>query len=281
MKFAIGFIGATFLISGSIWAQNIVGRGAPAKVLFSEDFESGKIDPTLWEQRVTGAVELKVVQDPSAHGKYALLVHYPADAPRVPQGAPNAGPILGFLVAKNIPETARTHLFGRAYMKISELPPAHTQIVFADIAGFPSSKYQDIGLNMPRPGNPGDSPKPLWLVNYQQMLAATRQEGRGEESWRGDADPYGKVILVEWEFNDNPTTTKLWIDGQLINLSQKDQNGDMAQYHWPAGSETNKNLVGGYQEIGFGARAWGQVTKSFDILIDDIAIDTKRIGPAK
>ena len=80
MKFIIGFIGATFLISGSIWAQNIVGRGAPAKVLFSEDFESGKIDPTLWEKRVTGAVELKVVQDPSAHGKYALLVHYPADA---------------------------------------------------------------------------------------------------------------------------------------------------------------------------------------------------------
>ena len=57
---------------------------APAKLPFSEDFESGKIDPNVWERRVTGAVELKVVQDPSAHGKYALLVHYPADAPRSP-----------------------------------------------------------------------------------------------------------------------------------------------------------------------------------------------------
>jgi len=55
----------------------------------------------------------------------------------------------------------------------------------------------------------------------------------------------------------------------------------VAQYHWPAGSEINKNLVGGYPEIGFGARAWGQITKALDILIDDIAIDTKRIGPAK
>jgi hypothetical protein len=121
----------------------------------------------------------------------------------------------------------------------------------------------------------------LWLVNYQQMAAATRQEGRGEESWHGDADPYNKVMLVEWEFNDNPTTTKLWIDGQLINLSEKDQKGDMAQYRWPADSETNKNLVGGYRQIGFGARPWGQVTKAFDVLLDDIAIDTKRIGPVK
>jgi hypothetical protein len=39
--------------------------------------------------------------------------------------------------------------------------------------------------------------------------------------------------------------------------------------------------VGGYQEVGFGARPWGQIAKDFDILLDDLVIDTKRIGPAK
>jgi hypothetical protein len=259
----------------------VLTLGAQTKPLITENFESGKIDPNIWEQRITGTVEIKVVQDPTAHGKYALQVHYPADAGRVPQGAPNAGPALGFLVAKSIPEAARTHLFGRAYIKVTELPPAHTQIVFADTSGFPASKYQEIGLAIPQLANPGNASKPMWVVNYQQMVAKTRQEGRGEDVWRGEADPYDKWMLVEWEFSDDPSYTKLWVDGQVVNMSQKDQKGDRAQFHWPAGSEVNKKLVGGYQEVGFGARPWGPVTKEFDILLDDIVIDTRRIGPAK
>ena len=266
-------------VSGAVAC--VLTLGSQTKPLVSENFESGKIDPNVWEQRVTGTVELKVVQDPTAHGKYALQVHYPADAGRQPHGAPNAGPAYGYLVAKNIPEAARTHLFGRAYLKVSELPPAHTQIFFADLSGFPASKYQEIGLNFPRPANAGDVPKPLWLVNYQNMVAATREEGRGEDVWRGEADPYNKWMLVEWEFSDNPTSTRLWIDGQPVIVSQKDQKGDVAQFRWPAGSETTKNLVGGYQEVGFGARPWGQIAKDFDILLDDLVVDTKRIGPAK
>ena len=262
-------------------AAFVLTLGAQTKPLISETFESGKIDPNVWEQRIVGAVEIKVVAEPTAHGKYALQVHYPADAPRIPQGAPNAGPAYGYLVAKNLPEVARTHFFGRAYLKVTELPPAHTQIFFADGAGFPVSKYQEIGLNIPRAANPGDAAKPMWLANYQEMVAKTRQEGRGEDVWRGDADPYNKWMLVEWEFSDNPSFTKLWIDGQPVTMSQKDQKGDAAQFHWPAGSETNQNLVGGYQEAGFGARPWGQVSKDFDILLDDLVIDTKRIGPAK
>jgi hypothetical protein len=64
-------------------------------------------------------------------------------------------------------------------------------------------------------------------------------------------------------------------------MSQKAQKGETAQFHWPADSETNSNLVGGYGEVGFGARPWGQVSKDFDVLFDDIVIDTKRIGPAR
>jgi hypothetical protein len=272
-------IGTALRVYGAVAC--VAALAAQTKPLISENFESGKIDPKVWELRITGTVEIKVVQESSAHGKYALQVHYPVDAVRIPQGAPNAGPAYGYLVAKNIPEAARKHLFGRAYLKVTELPPAHTQIFFADLSGFPVSRYQEIGLNFPRPANPGDIPKPMWLANYQEMVAKTRQEGRGEDVWRGEADPYNKWMLVEWEFSDDPSYTRLWIDGQPVTMSQKDQKGEMAQFHWPAGSETNRNLVGGYQEVGFGARPWGQVAKDFDVLLDDIVIDTKRIGPAK
>ena len=82
----------------------------------------------------------------------------------------------------------------------------------------------------------------MWLANYQQMIAKTRQEGRGEDVWRGEADPYNKWMLVEWEYNDNPSSTRLWIDGKPVIMSQKEQKGETAQFHWPAGSETNSNL---------------------------------------
>jgi hypothetical protein len=210
-----------------------------------------------------------------------LQLHYPADAERLPRGAPNAGPALGYLVAKNIPEAARGHLFGRAYVKVSELPQEHTQMIFAGIPGFPVARYQEIGIYIPKPASPGDPPKPQWLTIYQQNLAQTRQEGRGEDVWHAEADPFNKWMMIEWEFNDDPTTTRLWIDGQPVTMSQKDKGGETVQFHWPAGSETAHNLVGGYREIGLGARPWGPPTKAFDIFFDDVVVGTTRIGPAK
>jgi hypothetical protein len=272
MKTTIGICG---LVAFSITLA------AQTKPLLSETFESGSIDPAIWEQRVTGTVSISVVEDSTGHGKRVLKVHYPADTPRIQQGAPNAGPAYGYLVAKNLPEAARAHFFGRAYLKVTELPPAHTQIFFADGAGFPVSKYQEIGLYFPPATNAAATAQPMWLVNYQQMIAKTRQEGRGEDVWRGAADPYNKWMLVEWEYNDNPSSTRLWIDGKPVIMSQKEQKGETAQFHWPAGSETSSNLVGGYNEVGFGARPWCAVSKDFDVLFDDIVIDTKRIGPVR
>ena len=42
------------------------------------------------------------------------------------------------------------------------------------------------------------------------------------------------------------------------------------------------DLVKGFSDFAFGFRAWGAAPKEdFDIFYDDIAIDTKRIGPIK
>ncbi len=80
-----------------------------AQTVFTENFESGKIDPNVWEQRVTGTATVGVEATDGAHGQYALHVHYPDMAARS----------YAFVVATHLPDSVRTHYFGRAYMKIT------------------------------------------------------------------------------------------------------------------------------------------------------------------
>src|ERR1035437_3992660 len=78
------------------------------KPLLVEDFESGQIDPGVWEKRITGAVTVQVQDQQTAHGKYALQVHYPDMASQA----------YGFLIASHLPEALKGHVFGRAYVRI-------------------------------------------------------------------------------------------------------------------------------------------------------------------
>jgi hypothetical protein len=65
-------------------------------------------------------------------------------------------------------------------------------------------------------------------------------------------------------------------------VKEGERDVDVFSYQWQRKTPETRNLVGGFREVGFGARSWAPaVTKDFDILYDDIAIDTKRIGPAK
>src|SRR4051812_2815832 len=152
------------------------------KPVLTEDFESGQIDPGKWEIRTLkpdSKVEMKVVEG-GAHGRYSLQVHYPA-------GTERSG--FAYLMAKNLSASVRGHLFGRAYVKIpSTLPLAHTQLIFAGMPGYPRAKYQEIGLNLPaRRAAEGAPPpdaatiQPRWVFIYQQNLAPTAAEGRGED----------------------------------------------------------------------------------------------------
>ena len=91
----------------------------------------------------------------------------------------------------------------------------------------------------------------------------------------------GKWFLLEWEFNDNPTTLTIWVDGQKSPVTESGQQADLSSFKWPRGSDTTANLVGGYEEFGIGARVWGATPQGFDVFYDDLALDTKRIGPVK
>jgi hypothetical protein len=237
--------------------------GAQTKPLFSENFESGKLDPAVWDQRVQGVATLKVQQDQAAHGKYALQIHYPEMATQS----------YAFIVAPHLPDSVKGHFFGRAYVKIDPATPQpHTVLLFGGEAGWPLSKFDEIGVS-----------RNTFQPSYQENKSA-RGQGRGEDVKHAGPVPLGKWFLLEWEMNDNPSTLTIWADGQLSQVVQGEEKTDVSAFQWPKGSGTVSNLVGGFTEFGFGTRVWGgatAVTSAFDVYYDDIAIDTKRIGPVK
>ena len=230
------------------------------KPAITEDFESGKLDPAVWEQKTMGVAEISATQDQAAHGKYALRIHYPEMA----RGS------YAFILNPHLPENLKGHVFGRAYMKISPAAPdSHTVLVLAGASGWPQSKFEEIGIfrNALQP-------------SYQENKSA-RGQGRGEDVRHGDALPLDKRFLLDWEFNDDPTTLTVWVDGEISRVTQGDQKADVSEFKWPNSSENTKGLVGGFEEAGFGARVWGAVPAAFDVYYDDIAIGSARVGAIK
>jgi hypothetical protein len=244
-----------------VLAASAASLPAQNKPVFEESFESGKLDLAVWEPRVSGTATAQVEASDGAHGKYALHIHYPEMAARS----------YAFVVATHLPDSVRTHFFGRAYMKITPgLGTTHDPLIFAGEPGWPISKFDEIGTS-----------RSDWMPSYQENKSAAGQ-GRGEVTYRSDTPPpFDKWFLLEWEFNDDPATIAIWIDGQKLADTMNGEKVDMVKFAWPKGSTTTAGLVGGFREFGFGARVWGAPQQGFDVYYDDIAIGTERIGPAK
>jgi hypothetical protein len=242
------------ILSVSLCAQN--------KPVFSENFESGTVDPAVWEQRKAGTATIAVEETEGAHGKYALHVH-------VPDMAARNG--YAFLVNAHLPDSVRTHFFGRAYMKIVPgLGMTHDPLIFAGEPGWPISKFEEIGTY-----------RATWQPSFQENKSPAGQ-GRGETTYHAEAGPPSdKWFLLEWEFNDNPSSITYWLDGEQVMTLVSGEKADSVKFVWPKGSTNTSGLVGGFQELGVGARVWGSPPKGFDVYYDDIAIGLARLGPVK
>ncbi len=232
---------------------------ARAKPVFTENFESGKIDPAKWDQRVEGTATIAVEKVKGAKGKYALHVHYPDMAARS----------YAFIVATHLPDSVRTHFFGRAYMKVTPtLGMTHNPLLFAGGPGWPLSKFEEIGTY-----------RGTWMPSYQENKSPAGH-GRGEITYHAEqGPPLDRWFLLEWEFNDNPATISFWVDGQPVASMMNGEKAETVKFAWPKGSQNVNDIVGGFVEFGFGARVWGAPPKGFDVYYDNIAIGTKRIGP--
>jgi len=254
-------VNRTILTLAALAAASTPGLFAQGKPVFSETFESGKIDPAVWDSRVTGTATIAVEPADGAHGKYALHVHYPDMAAQS----------YAFVVATHLPDSVLTHFFGRAYMKITPtMGTTHNPLIFAGEPGWQISKFDEIG-----------SSRGKLMPSYQENKSG-RGQGRGEVTFRSDFDwPLDQWFLIEWEFNDKPSTITVWVNGNVVQNTMNGEKVDTVKFEWPKASGTVNDLVGGFKEFGFGARVWGAPPKGFDVFYDDIAISTTRIGPAK
>ena len=119
---------STIMAAAGVLATLPASLPAQSKPVFEESFESGKLDPAVWDQRVTGTATAAVEAVDGAHGKYALHIHYPDMAARS----------YAFVVATHLPDSVKTHFFGRAYVKIAPgLGTTHNPLIFAGEPGWP------------------------------------------------------------------------------------------------------------------------------------------------
>ena len=212
---------------------------------FSEDFESGKIDQAVWTQSVTGDNVIEVQNEKVAHGKFALRVRCPAHANKT----------WAFIMAQHIPETLRQHHYGRAYMFVTPKPPArHTILLMAGTPGFPQNKFLEVATTNGK-----------WQLTYVDL----RPDGDREDYHSGGTVPLGRWFCLEWEFNDRPDHVSVKIDGQPVYDS-----GFVSKRSGATG-----DLVGGFDEFALGFRLWGAAPEAFNVYYDDVALDTKPIGP--
>ncbi|MGA7120478.1 MAG: hypothetical protein WBY94_10295, partial [Polyangiaceae bacterium] len=142
-------------------ASPLLGRDADGSAaqtdcsgLFCEDFESGEIDPTVWDTKTFGGQTVTVQSSTVAHGKYAAQFH--------------ANPNLvsyDFIITKSAPAALSGHFFGRAYFFITPNPPAeHMEFFFAGTAGFPNLKYIEVA-----------SAGTAWQLTYVDLMVASGQ----------------------------------------------------------------------------------------------------------
>ena len=146
------------------------------------------------------------------------------------------------------------------------------------------------------------------MVSYQQNAPLPVFRGETVDKDKGPpAYPVGRWFCLEWEFSDQPDSITVWIDGDKVREAPLDNapivnrqksnpaakgnaaKGDAAPVASPAQATLqtlpvepkNSNLTGGFYDFAFGFRYWGSPKTDYDIYYDDIAIDTKRIGPVK
>ena len=266
----IGFAFALAVVAAPLRAQSPV---------FSEDFESGSLNKAVWKTLEVANATITVQSAQVAHGKSALQIHYP-------KGEKS----FAFIVASHLPDSVRSHFFGRAYVYISpSVPIGHDVLLNAGTAGYPISNFLEVGASRGK----------NIMVSYQQNAADIP---RNETTLPGAVYPLGRWFCLEWEFQDHPDRVTAWIDGEPAAdlkdfvvkpraprpvkadpAAKPDAAPAPAAPAAPAQAVVpGTDLVKGFVDFAFGFHAWGAgAAEDFDIYYDDIAIDTKRIGPVK
>lgn len=154
------------------------------------------------------------------------------------------------LIVMNAPAGVSRHVFGRAWFHVSSpndkpASPAHT--VYFSAGDGPSQKHYELG------GYDAGWQTSYWFPGGESIAA-------------GGSVPVNKSACVEWEFDDAPGgVIRVWVDGS--------QNYEFT-------SAGGGNQFSSFQKLSFGLTFFQKVNTAVDLTLDDLAIDTKKIGCA-
>lgn len=227
------------------------GASAPGACpgLFCEDFERGELDTLVWTRtQLSSGNTAEVATDMVAHGKYAMHFHA------------KAASRYSMILHDGLPAALNKHYFGRLYFYASGFPTesgGHTAYVTSSntLDGFPD---QDHHLEV---ASYYEKSMPTWQMTY----------------WTGDGPEYiasggmiptGKFFCLEWEFNDQPDSIAIWVDGDAKQGAsfKSINNGE-------------SGLLGSMTSLGLGFRTWHPMgAPDIDIYIDDVVLDVQRVG---
>ena len=212
--------------------------------LFCEDFETGRLDPNIWSLEKGGGQTVAIEDQVVAHGKHSVHFHIP----------PNVG-TYGFIITKGAPAALHSHYFGRASFYVTPMLPAgNEQLIVAGNGTIPDFDHFFVSVG---------------ALGWMRKVVLNTVVGE-EETWGNAPIPSTRWACLEWEMNDVPGRTTLFIDGTAgfprdIRLGAR-----------PYPFE-------GFAEFGFGYYAASPnngppVAYPIDVYYDDIVLSTARIG---
>ena len=243
--------------------------GSMCPGLFCEDFETGQLNPGKWDtQTKGGTVEVQKVT--VAHGSYALHFH----------GSANPGMLdYAYVIAHNAPQALLTHNFGRAYLYITPKPRSVDMgLIFAGTKGFPRPTYLSIANN--GAGWANASGHGGWQFGLIKLAGTPGYE---RQFYPQGEIPVATWACVQWEFNDQPDSITVALDGApLGTLDDRHVSyppGYMPGTPLSGPGGTSSGIIGGFVDFGFGYYDWHSVPvrPAVDIYYDDIVLDAKRV----
>jgi len=233
-------------------------RCADAKVQLCEDFESGTLDAATWTVR--GG---KPLIDGTQRARGARALHLTI----------TGNGQTAIRETKTFPAANNTY-YGRVFVYFASLPTTTAAFTYSHWTMIAASGTQVSGEI--RVGGQMSGGRNLWGVGTDN-----RTDPNGTGDWtNSDKDPAGKPVAVptgqwmcvEWMHKGATNETRFWWDGvehpSLYTQPSTPHGGNAAQPF----------ILPQFTNVWLGWQEYQTTTETFEMWIDEIAIDKERIG---
>ncbi len=234
-------------------------RCADAGVQLCEDFESGMIKPSIWT--VNGTMP---VVDTMQHARGTHALHITQN-----------GNGLSYIIEKTTFPAVNNTYYGRVFVYFKSLPFTTTD------GGMPYAHWTMVAGS--GTGVTGEVRLSGQLVNKRNTwgVGTDNQTASGTGDWtNGDDDPPGNPtaipqnqwMCIEWMHKGDTSETQFWWDGTL--------HPSLSTTSSMHGGNNNPFLLPKFTQVWIGWQEYQDSTERFEMWIDEIAIDSQRIGCA-